>query len=104
MSFAKQRLPLWRGGFWGEGGGVLLALPQIEMMHCSPSLQLELTVIKCLIVASREFVLNISSSVMIIWVWVGRGCNHLGWVFDEILGLVFSFIAVSSALLGFYFT
>lgn len=59
------------------------------MMHCSPSLQLELTVIKCLIVASWEFVLNISSSVMIIWVWVGGGCNHLGWRFDEILGLVF---------------
>lgn len=44
------------------------------------------TVIKCLIVASWEFVLNISSGVMIIWVWVGRGCNHLGWLFDEILG------------------
>lgn len=58
------------------------------MMHCSPSLRLELTVIKCLIVASWEFVLNISSSVMIIWVWVGRGCNHLGWLFDEILCLV----------------
>lgn len=68
--------------------GQLLARAQIEMMHCSPSLQLELTVIKCLIVASWEFVLNISFSVMIIWVWVGRGCNHLGWLFDEILGLV----------------
>lgn len=66
----------------------MLARAQIEMMHCSPSLQLELTVIKCLIVASWEFVLNISFSVMIIWVWVGRGCNHLGWLLDEILGLV----------------
>lgn len=88
MSFGKERLSLWRRGFGEKEEGQLLARAQIEMMHCSPSLQLELTVIKCLIVASWEFVLNISSSVMIIWVWVGHGCNHLGWLFDEILGLV----------------
>lgn len=88
MSFGKERLSLWHRGFGEEEEGRLLARAQIEMMHCSPSLRLELTVIKCLIVASWEFVLNISSSVMIIWVWVGRGCNHLGWLFDEILGLV----------------
>lgn len=46
------------------------------------------TVIKSLIVASWEFTLNISSSVIIIWVWVGRGCNHLGLLFDETLGSV----------------
>lgn len=88
MSFGKERLSLRHRGFGEKEEGRLLARAQIEMMHCSPSLQLELTVIKCLIVASWEFVLNISSSVMIIWVWVGRGCNHLGWLFDEILGLV----------------
>lgn len=88
MSFGKKRLSLWRRGFGEKKEGRLLARAQIEMMHCSPSLRLELTVIKCLIVASWEFVLNISYSVMIIWVWVGRGCNHLGWLFDEILDLV----------------
>ena len=93
MSFVEERLSLCHRGFFREEEeeeeeGRLLARAQIEMMHCSPSLRLELTVIKCLIVASWEFVLNISSSVMIIWVWVGRGCNHLGWLFDEILCLV----------------
>lgn len=88
MSFGKRRLSLWHRGFGEKKEGRVLARAQIEMMHCSPSLQLELTVIKCLIVASWEFVLNISYSVMIIWVWVGRGCNHLGWLFDEILDLV----------------
>lgn len=88
MSFGKKRLSLWRRGFGEKKEGRLLARAQIETMHCSPSLRLELTVIKCLIVASWEFVLNISYSVMIIWVWVGRGCNHLGWLFDEILDLV----------------
>lgn len=88
MSLGKERLSLWHRGFAEKEEGRLLARPQIEMMHRSPSLQPELAVIKCLIVASWEFVLNISYSVIIIWVWVGRGCNHLGWLFDEILGLV----------------
>lgn len=66
--------------------GQLLVRAQIEMMLCSPSLRLQLTVIKCLIVAPWEFISNVSSSVMIIWVWVGRACNHLGWLSDGTLG------------------
>lgn len=74
--------------FWGETGGVVAGVGWNWNDALFPLTAARATVIKCLIVASWEFTLNISSSVIIIWVWVGRGCNHLGSLFDEILGLV----------------
>lgn len=81
-------LPQWV--FWGGGGagGVVVGVGWNWNDALFPLAAAPATVIKCLIVASWEFTLNISSSVIIIWVWVGRGCNHLGLLFDEILGLV----------------
>lgn len=79
-------LPLWV--FWGrETGGVVAGVGWNWNDALFPLVAAPATVIKCLIVASWEFTLNISSIVIIIWVWV-RGCNHLGLLFDEILGLV----------------
>lgn len=76
----------------GEGGGGLSAGTGSNWNDALfPLTAAGAAVIKCLIVASWEFVLNISSGVMIIWWWVGGGCNHLGWLFDEILDLVVVF-------------
>lgn len=76
------------GFLGGETGGVVAGVGWNWNDALFPLAAAPATVIKCLIVASWEFTLNISSSVIIIWVWVGRGCNHLGLLFDEILGLV----------------
>lgn len=98
----KERLSFWsggvlehaggRGGGGGRGWGGLSAGTGSNWNDALfPLTAAGAAVIKCLIVASWEFVLNISSGVMIIWWWVGGGCNHLGWLFDEILDLVVVF-------------
>lgn len=64
----------------------------------SPSLRLQLSVIKRLIVASWESVLNISSGVLIIWGWVGRDYNHL------LDGYILQLFLVPPPLQGFTLT
>lgn len=40
---------------------------------------------------------------MIIWVWVGRGCNHLGGSFDETPGLMVVLYSRFKCTSGFLF-